>query len=92
MSSNSYKNLYIQVKYYCDPWTDKYKCFPAECANCGRTGRRSKILKCAGCRKRRYCNSMCQAQHWPEHKKFCKKNPYDAFENFLVSRGYIARK
>lgn len=28
---------------------------------------------CAGCKIIQYCSSICQKQHWKEHKKLCKK-------------------
>ncbi|KAJ3832355.1 hypothetical protein F5878DRAFT_666647 [Lentinula raphanica] len=30
------------------------------------------LKKCAGCESTRYCDNLCQREHWPEHKKDCK--------------------
>jgi len=32
-----------------------------------------KLVKCGRCQTSRYCNKICQRNHWKEHKKNCKK-------------------
>ena len=43
------------------------------CACCGADGERKK--KCGGCLtvtpRVRYCNNVCQLEHWPIHKLTC---------------------
>lgn len=35
--------------------------------------RATSMKKCSRCLQSRYCSTDCQLEHWPEHKKNCKK-------------------
>jgi tetratricopeptide (TPR) repeat protein len=41
------------------------------CGNCGKAS--SQLSTCGWCMEIRYCGRECQRQHWPVHKKACKK-------------------
>ena len=41
-----------------------------ECFNCSQIGANK---RCSGCNQTFYCSKSCQADHWPSHKKQCKK-------------------
>ena len=44
------------------------------CASCGTAGGDDiKLMKCTACHLARYCSIKCQKDHWPKHKKECKK-------------------
>lgn len=43
-----------------------------KCLNCS-VSQKFRLNKCEGCLKARYCNKECQLEHWPEHKKWCRK-------------------
>ncbi|XP_027137114.1 histone-lysine N-methyltransferase SMYD3 [Larimichthys crocea] len=34
--------------------------------------RREALLRCSQCKMARYCNTICQKQAWPDHKRECK--------------------
>jgi hypothetical protein len=42
------------------------------CAECGEDGGIS-LKACKSCKSVKYCNSSCQRNHWPTHKKDCKQ-------------------
>jgi hypothetical protein len=42
------------------------------CAECGKEGGAS-LKACKSCMVAKYCNAECQKNHWPKHKKECKK-------------------
>ena len=42
------------------------------CADCGEEGGAS-LKACMACMQAKYCNSECQKNHWPKHKKKCKQ-------------------
>ncbi|PPQ66831.1 hypothetical protein CVT24_008690 [Panaeolus cyanescens] len=51
----------------------KDKASEFELYRCFRCGIMSAMLRrCGACGKARYCDTMCQKQHWSEHKKSCK--------------------
>jgi len=50
----------------------KYTCPKAPTKKCGRCGANGNS-RCTKCRVVTYCSKACQAEHWPEHKKACKK-------------------
>lgn len=52
------------------PDTTKLKKDMTLCTYCLNEG---KLLKCVRCKNAAYCNSTCQAAHWPAHKPNCKK-------------------
>ncbi|KAH8108712.1 hypothetical protein DFH11DRAFT_1516499 [Phellopilus nigrolimitatus] len=33
------------------------------------------LRKCSSCEKTRYCDAICQKEHWKEHRKSCKREP-----------------
>lgn len=39
------------------------------CAHCGKDG--NTLMRCARCKKVRYCNKDCQTAAWNKHKKVC---------------------
>jgi hypothetical protein len=46
------------------------------CGACGKQNnpiQENKLPQCAKCRIIYYCSKVCQVNHWPEHKKTCKK-------------------
>lgn len=55
------------------------------CSNCGRTADITVILKkCSACGGPRYCDKVCQKNHWPLHKVQCKKSCDDT-KNLMAS-------
>ncbi len=48
---------------------DKQREAALRCVACGEDAK----LSCGACRSVRYCNRTCQKNHWPKHKKECKK-------------------
>ena len=42
------------------------------CAKCGNEGGAS-LKICKACTSVKYCNAMCQKNHWSKHKKVCKQ-------------------
>ena len=45
---------------------------PALCGFCGRDGDGSKLRLCSGCLDERYCDEVCQREHWKSHKRVCR--------------------
>ena len=45
------------------------------CGACGKEAAEGggKLKTCANCQGIAYCSAGCQAAHWPQHKRFCKK-------------------
>ena len=43
------------------------------CAECGKEGGVS-LKACKSCMQVKYCNAICQKNHWPKHKKLCKEH------------------
>lgn len=47
---------------------------PVKCQHCKSGG--SSLLDCTGCFEVVYCNSQCQLNDWPNHKRWCpRKTP-----------------
>ena len=45
------------------------------------------LLTCSRCQSAHYCNSDCQRQHWPIHKKNCTPiNDEDSDEKVLAMK------
>eukprot|EP00979_Chaetoceros_neogracilis_P006033 scaffold1194_cov209-Chaetoceros_neogracile.AAC.1 len=44
------------------------------------------LYACTGCNLVRYCNTTCQAAHWPAHKKACKKRLAELFDKKLFKQ------
>ena len=40
-----------------------------DCGYCERPAKRM----CEGCRRLLYCNRVCQARHWPTHRRECQR-------------------
>ena len=54
------------------------------CTNCGKDNESGSELKsCAACKMVKYCCRDCQVNHWPNHKKACKKRAAELFEEEL---------
>jgi len=47
-----------------------------------------KMLKCSICHVGHYCDKTCQQNHWPEHKKVCKPQPFRPVANIRASEIY----
>jgi hypothetical protein len=43
------------------------------CWNCLISSSSTKLLRCAGCRKARYCGEDCQREDRKRHMEWCKK-------------------
>jgi hypothetical protein len=43
------------------------------CAECGKEEGGASLKACKACMLVRYCNADCQRNHWPKHKKECKR-------------------
>jgi len=41
------------------------------CLHCGAEKKR--LLACRACKRAHYCDGICQANNWAEHKKVCKR-------------------
>ena len=46
------------------------------CSHCGVHGKDQRLRACASCKKDTYCSKICQAEHWPKHRKRCNQHPY----------------
>ena len=57
------------------------------CASCGIAGVDDvKLKKCTGCYLVRYCSIKCQRDHWPQHKKECKKRAAELHDELLFKQ------
>ncbi|KAJ7489379.1 hypothetical protein FB451DRAFT_1224758 [Mycena latifolia] len=57
-----------------NPDAERYGVAALHC--CSACNLPSAVLKrCSRCQKTRYCNSVCQRQHWTVHRKACNPNP-----------------
>ena len=52
------------------------------CAECGVAGGVS-LKACKSCMLVKYCNVLCQRNHWPEHKKLCKERAAELCDEAL---------
>ena len=54
------------------------------CASCGTAGSDDiKLMKCTACYLVRYCGVKCQRDHWPKHKRECKKRAAELKDEIL---------
>ena len=44
------------------------------CAECGQEEGAVSLKTCMSCKLVKYCNAECQRNHWPKHKKPCKRH------------------
>ena len=57
------------------------------CASCGTAAGDGITLKrCNACYLVRYCSVKCQKDHWPEHKKECKKRAAELRDEILFKQ------
>ncbi len=57
------------------------------CASCGITqGDHIKLMKCTACKLARYCSIACQKEHWPKHKRQCKKRAAELRDELLFTQ------
>ena len=52
------------------------------CAECGEEGGAS-LKTCKSCKLVKYCNADCQKNHWPKHKKECKRHAAELYDEAL---------
>jgi len=52
------------------------------CAECGQEGGVS-LKTCTSCKHVKYCNANCQRNHWPKHKKPCKRRAAELRDEVL---------
>jgi hypothetical protein len=54
------------------------------CADCGGREEGGVSLKtCTSCKIVKYCNADCQRNHWPKHKKICKRRAAELRDEVL---------
>ena len=54
------------------------------CAECGKEeGDGISLKTCKSCKLVKYCNAMCQRNHWPTHKKPCKHRASELHDEAL---------
>ena len=53
------------------------------CADCGEEGGDIGLKTCKACMLVRYCNADCQKNHWPTHKKLCKRRAAELRDEVL---------
>ena len=57
------------------------------CASCGtKAGDDIKLKKCTSCYLVKYCSVKCQKDHWPQHKKECKKRAAELYDEILFKQ------
>ena len=57
------------------------------CASCGVAGNDDiKLKNCTACYLVRYCSVKCQKEHWPKHKKECKKRAAELRDEILFKQ------
>jgi len=52
----------------------------------------TKLLECAGCLSSYFCNTQCQQQSWPLHKKACRQRKKSVVKIQSNWRGWYTRK
>ncbi len=59
----------------------------AVCASCGKVEVDDVKLKlCTACKLVKYCSVECQKNHWPQHKKVCKKRAAEMKDDRLFTQ------
>lgn len=48
------------------------------CGKCGSIGGKVAEKLCGGCKSIRYCNEVCQREHWKIHRGFCQEVRHNA--------------
>ena len=57
------------------------------CANCGIARIDDiKLKDCSACHLVKYCSVKCQKEHWPQHKKECKKRAAELKDEILFEQ------
>ena len=57
------------------------------CASCGTAGSDDiKLKRCNACYLVRYCGVKCQKDHWPKHKRECKKRVAELEDEMLFKQ------
>ena len=59
------------------------------CASCGTTGGDDddiKLKNCTACYLVKYCSLKCQKEHWPKHKRECKKRAAELHDEILFKQ------
>ena len=56
------------LAYESDPWGAPDNGHGARCVRCGA---KTKLRRCAGCKRARYCSAECATADWPVHKPAC---------------------
>lgn|SRR3989338_476839 len=51
--------------------TDQHNIAGLRCAVCQRT---DNLMQCGGCKSEVYCSRDHQKEHWPAHRRMCRKN------------------
>jgi hypothetical protein len=59
-----------------DQMYDAIQAANPKCQNCWDNHRRestSKLFHCSACRGVKYCDVVCQREHWKQHKRLCNR-------------------
>ena len=56
----------------------------SKCAACGKGG--GGLKRCNACKQVKYCDSICQRAHRPEHKTECKRRAAELFDEALFAQ------
>ena len=57
------------------------------CASCGIAGGDDiKLKKCTACYLVKYCSVKCQKEHWPKHKRECKRRAAELQDEILFKQ------
>ena len=56
---------------------------PSYCVECGKEEGGVSLKKCKACMLVKYCNANCQRNHWPKHKKDCKRRAAELHDEAL---------